>query len=263
MNPNDFRDFRARLHSFESFAAYTRNDLQLAGTGDATLLSGFSVTAGYFHVLGLKPARGREFDRSDELPGRGNIAIVSDKIWRTRLGARRDALGRKIVLDAVPYTVIGVMPPGVEHPGNMYHAVSYGETVDVWTPFTSFGNPNYRGSHFLEGIARLRHGITAQHAQAEMNAAMQQLAKEHPDGDSGWNVMVIPLIKEIVGPSQRLLWVLLGAVALLLLLACVNAANRLLARATARQREVAVRAAWARGASASHNKRSLKAFCWP
>ncbi len=242
INQNDFRDFRARVHCFESFAVYTRNDLQLAGTGEAIRLSGFSVTAGFFHVLGLKPAIGREFERGDELPGRGNIAIVSNTIWRTRLGGRRDAIGQKIVLNAEPYTVVGVMPAGVQHPGNMYHAVAYGDTVDVWTPFT-FRDPDDRGSHYLDGVARLRAGVTAGQAQSEMNAAMHQLGREHPDGDGGWNVLVMPLDTEIVGRSERLLLVLFGAAVLVLLLACVNAANLLLARASARQRELAVRAA--------------------
>ncbi len=240
INPNDFHDFRTRLKSFESMAAYTHTDLQLAGTGEAVRLPGFAVTAGYFHVLGLKPAMGREFNQMDELAGRGHVAIVSDNIWRTRLGGRRDALGQKIVLDAQPYVVVGVMPPGVQHPGNMYHAVSYGETVDVWVPFT-FSDP-HRGSHYLDGVARLRPGVTLAQAQGEMNAAMQQLAREH-QAETGWKVGLVPLHKEIVGRSRPLLFVLLGAAAMVLLLACVNTANLLLAKASARQREMAVRAA--------------------
>src|SRR6516165_9572133 len=96
INRNDFGDFRARLRSFESLAAYSRRDLQLAGTGEAVRLPGFSITAGFFQLLGLKPAMGREFDRSDELPGRGQVVIVSHRLWRTRLGGRPDALSKKI-----------------------------------------------------------------------------------------------------------------------------------------------------------------------
>lgn len=243
INPNDFRDLRARLRCFESFAAYTRNDMQLAGSGQTVRLSGFAVTAGYFHVLGLKPAMGREFNQGDELPAKGNIAILSDHIWRKWLGGRRDAIGQKLVMNAVSYVVVGVMPRGVEHPGNMYHSVAYGDTVDVWTPFSSYGDPRYRGAHFLDGIARLRPGVSLAEAQTEMNAGMRQLAREHPGFDNGWSVLVYRLDREIVGRSERLLLVLLGAAALVLLLGCVNSANLLLARATARHREMALRTA--------------------
>jgi predicted permease len=242
INPNDFRDARSRMRSFESFAAYVHNDLQLSGTGEPVRLSGFSVTAGYFHVLGVKPAMGREFNQSDELPGRGNVVVISDRIWRDTLHSTLDVLGRSIRLDEKPYTIVGVMPPGVQHPGNAYHAVIYGDTVDAWIPFT-FNSPKDRGSHYLDAIARLRPGVTLGQAQGEFLATMQQIAREHFGSSEGLATLLRPLETEIVGQTRPLLFALLGVVALVMILACVNAANLLLARATARQREMAVRAA--------------------
>ncbi|WP_348263838.1 ABC transporter permease [Telmatobacter sp. DSM 110680] len=255
LNPWDFLDFRARNHSFSSIAAFTRGDVQLSGDGEPVRLNAFGITSGYFRVLGLQPQIGREFDFQAEIPGNGLQVILSDRLWRTRFGADPNIIGRKVTMNMQPFTVIGVMPAGTEHPGNEYHSVAYGESVDVWWPFSFAGNPNQRGSHFIEGIGRLKDGVSQERARAEMNAIMTQIAREHGSNDSGWTVLVVPLYTELVGTSRQLLLVLLGSVGIVLLIACANAANLLMVRASARQREIAVRLAM--GAQRSRVVRQL------
>src|SRR5437763_15284969 len=133
------------------------------------------------------------------------------------------------------------MPAAVRHPGNEYHAVADGDTVDLWVPWTYSGDGNQRGSHFMEGIGRLKPGVSAEQANADLSSVLEQISKEH--SLKGWRVILVPLYRELVGRTERMLLVLLGAVGVLLLIACVNAANLLLARSSARVREIAVRSA--------------------
>ena len=177
LNPWDFHDFRERNHVFEGLAGFFHRDVQLSGAGEPELIPAIRVTAGYFAVLGIKPARGREFTRSDEGVGNGASVILSDRLWRRRFAADPTILGKTILLDSAPYTVVGVMPPGTQHPGNTYRPLAHGDTVEAWMPFTFDGNPNQRGSHYVDAIGRLKAGVTPQQAQDEMSRLTAQVLK--------------------------------------------------------------------------------------
>jgi predicted permease len=242
MSPGNFQDYRDRNTSLAGLALYTRRDLELSDQAHPERWVSMQITAGYFDLLGIKPMLGREFTRQDELPDNTQIVILSHGLWRRRFNSDPKIVGQSLTLLGRPFTVVGVLPPGVQHVGGDYRSTSHGENVDAWWP-VELKPQSVRFAHYLNAIGRLKPGVTAEQAGADLNTLAGQLAVQFPNSNQGWSIAVRPLHEEIVGRSRTMLWVLLGVVVFVLLIACVNIANLLLARATAREREIALRAA--------------------
>jgi predicted permease len=230
-DPN-YLDFQEQSHTFAGMAAYKQAALNLSGSGEPTRLEGMAVTHTLFPLLGVAPALGRTFlAEEDETGGNTNVAVLSHSLWVQRFGADPGVVGHTITLDRQPYTVVGVMPAGFDFP-----------KAEIWVPLAPSAARD-RDDHWLEIVGRLKPGATLESARQDLSAVARGIGEQHPEV-AGWGARLETLSDSIVGPRFRqTMLVLLGGVGCLLLMACLNLANLLFARATARETEIGVRAA--------------------
>lgn len=227
----DFFDWRERSRAFEEMSGFFRWKSTLASDAEPQRVWVGYVSARFFEMLGAQPIQGRTFADEENTPDAEKVAILAHGLWESAFGADPDVIGRQIRLDDVPHTVVGVMEPGFEHPGD----------IGVWAPLGMDADSFPRNFYFLVVLGRLAPGVDLVQARSEMESIAVGLEEQYPKTNTGRRVSLVPLREGMVGKVRSALWMLFGAVVLILAIACANVASLLVARATVRRSEVAVR----------------------
>ncbi|HEY8186781.1 MAG TPA: ABC transporter permease [Pyrinomonadaceae bacterium] len=240
----NMRDWIDQNHTFDQISAYTFTNLNLTGAGEPARLSAVRTSANLFPLVGATPLLGRVFLPEEDREGANRVVILSHGVWQSHFGSDSAILGKSLTLNNQSYTVVGVMPASFQFPvGFGYLGRVLNEPTDLYVPLAPTSKETVRGSYSFFALGRLKPGMTITQARADMTAIESRLEQQYPDGNSGVGISLVATQEQTVKTIRPALLVLLGAVAFLLLIACANIANLLLARAASRQKEIAIRTA--------------------